>query len=182
MSRYKIVILTAVLVCQIGALAGIYLNSIYPHYLGEEVTLNIVPVDPRSLFRGQYARLAFDIGTIPLNKLSLSTSDKRSSLRSGEIVYVALARSGDVHVVEHIQIDKPEKGLFIRGRIERQRSISRDKEIQVIYGIEAYFAAPKKAIEVEQQARSRDSLTLAQVMIAPNGKAALVDIVSHYKH
>ncbi len=173
MNRTKTMILGLVLVCQIGVLAGVYLNSIYPHYLGQAVTLKIVPVDPRSLFRGQYARLAYDIGTIKASKLRL---EHPSRLRTGEIVYVTLVERDGLHKVEHIQLDTPKEGLFIRGRVNQRQST--DEAIQITYGIEAYFAAPEKALAVQRSARSRNSLTLARVMIAPNGKAALVDIVS----
>ena len=32
---------------------------------GREIVLPIVPVDPRDLFRGEYVRLGYDIGTVP---------------------------------------------------------------------------------------------------------------------
>jgi uncharacterized membrane-anchored protein len=177
MSRSKTKILAALLICQVGVLAGLYLNSVYPHYWGEEVTLEIEPVDPRSLFRGQYARLAYGIGNIPVDKLNRSERANRSSLRLGEIVYATLTKRGAFHVVESIQLERPEGGLFIRGRVEREQLLSRHNNIALNYGIEAFFATPEKAIEIERHARSRDSVTLAKVMIAPNGKAALVDIV-----
>ena len=36
---------------------------------GREITLPIVPVDPRDLFRGEYVRLGYDIGRVPLRLL-----------------------------------------------------------------------------------------------------------------
>ncbi|MCP4675192.1 MAG: GDYXXLXY domain-containing protein [Deltaproteobacteria bacterium] len=178
MSRLKGILLAVVLVCQLGALLGEYLNSVYPRWSGKEVKLKIEPVDPRSLFRGQYARLNYDIGSIPARKLVVAGAGKIEELRLGEIVYVSLEKSGDLHHVKSIQLDKPDSGVFIRGRLEHEHTISQDTDIQVKYGIEAFFASPKKAIEVERQARSRDSIVTARVMIAPNGKASLLDVVS----
>ncbi len=177
MSRLKKSLLAVVLICQLGVLLGEYLNSIYPHYFGEEVQLKIVPVDPRSLFRGQYARLDYEIGTIPMSMLTID--GEKDNLRAGEIIFVNLKKRGGVYEVMSAQLEMPDEEIFIRGRVDHSHSISQDTEIQVKYGIEAFFASPEKAIEVERQARSRGTVTTARVMIAPNGKAALLDVVSH---
>ena len=36
---------------------------------GREITLPIIPVDPRDLFRGEYVRLGYDIGRVPVSLL-----------------------------------------------------------------------------------------------------------------
>ena len=51
---------------------------------GQEVRLEIVPVDPRDLFRGDYVVLGYRIGTVDLPK------DTESSFSRGQKVFVTL--------------------------------------------------------------------------------------------
>ena len=64
-------ILTLVIVAlaQTGVLAGMVVDRVRLLKTGREITLPIVPVDPRDLFRGQYVRLGYDISRIPVNLL-----------------------------------------------------------------------------------------------------------------
>ena len=56
--------LAVVILLQIVVLGSEYLGAIYPLWTGEEIKLKTTPVDPRSLFRGNYARLRYGISTI----------------------------------------------------------------------------------------------------------------------
>ncbi len=164
--------LTAALVVaialQITVLAGEYLGATYPLWTGKEIRLKAVPVDPRSLFRGNYARLNFEISSIDAQAFD------GKKPRAGEFIYIKLKPGADgLHVFDGAGMEKPGSGTFIRGRIESAGL--QNKRIPVRYGIEAYFAPVKTALALERQLRKGG---IAVVMIAANGKAALQSVVA----
>jgi len=106
---------------------------------GREVTLAVVPVDPRDLLRGDYVILSFNISRID----TLQIYVKRGFTR-GNKVYVGLEKS-DYGTWNAISVDhqrpeiKPDT-VFIKGKIT---SVSKSKNgsqlLQIEYGMEKYF-------------------------------------------
>ena len=167
-SRWIFPGLAAVVVIQVGILAGEYLNAVYPLWTGQEVKLKTVPVDPRSLFRGNYALLNYGIANV-----ALPYSADRQKPRHGEIIYVKLKEGKDgVYLSESTSLTRPEQGLFIRGRVQSKRF----RGPQVRYGIEAYFLPKEKALTLEKELRRGG---IAKVMVAGNGKAALKEVIAN---
>jgi uncharacterized membrane-anchored protein len=163
--------LIAVVVLQLIVLAGVYLNSVYPLWIGQEIKLKMVPVDPRSTFRGNYARLNYEISRVRLNRDQIVLRP-----RYDQFVYVSLIEKDGVYVFDQATLSKPQEGMFIRGRIKQPRwSIGRDR-LQVAYGIEAYFVSREKAKALEKDLRRGGGV--AVVMVAPNGKATLKDVIA----
>jgi uncharacterized membrane-anchored protein len=161
--------LMAVVLLQVGVLSGEYLNAVYPLWTGREVRLKTIPVDPRSLFRGNYARLNYEISRIP----GIDAPEGKP-FRAGEIVYVRLSEGKDgLYEHEGAGLTRPEEGLFIRGRVQDHRRTS-SGSLRVRYGIEAYFAPPEKALALEKELRRSG---VAVVMLAGNGKPALKDVI-----
>ncbi|MAX55427.1 MAG: hypothetical protein CL537_07955 [Alcanivoracaceae bacterium] len=154
----------AVILFQLVVMAGVWVNGFYPLWLGEEVRLKTRPVDPRDLFRGNYARLHYDFNTIE--------PGESADFRPGDVVYVPLVRNGDLWDPQPTQASRPESGVFLRGRVTSRpwRSGSR-----VTFGIEALFAPKEKALALEKQLRHT---AVAVVRVAPNGRAALVSVNS----
>ena len=69
-----------------------------------------MPVDPRSMFRGNYAQLNYEFGQLPNSALR-----DVKNLRIGEIVYVRLKRSEDgLYSFADASLDKPAEGIFLR--------------------------------------------------------------------
>ncbi len=81
--------LGAAMALQLFLLAGMVAGAALPLWTGTEIRVETVPVDPRSMFRGNYARLRYRLGTLPDDALG-----DVSRLRRGEIVYVSLRRGG----------------------------------------------------------------------------------------
>lgn len=167
--RTIIVGISLVVMFQIIVLACEYLGAVYPLWCGNEIRLRTTPVDPRSLFRGNYARLRYAISTINASHLH-----QKKSLRNGEVVYVELRPDKDgLYQFDGVSLKKPRGGTFIRGRIQNTQG-QRGKSIyNVRYGIEAYFAPKEKALAMEKELRTGG---VAIVMIAGNGKATLKEI------
>ena len=167
--------LVAVVGLQTAVLAGEYLGAVYPIWTGEPVRLKTVPVDPRSLFRGNYARLRYEISEIPVSDLG---ADGR--LRGGEVIYVRLARGEDgVYEYAGAGLTRPDSGVFLRGRADHARRWRWDEShrLHVRYGIEAYCAPRDKALDLERELRQG---AVAEIMVAGNGKAALTGVVGTF--
>lgn len=162
--------LSAVVVFQVLILAGEYLNAVYPLWTGKEVKLKTVPIDPRSLFRGNYARLNYAISRISSRDIT-GPDNTTTSLRNHEIVYVKLKQVADgYYVYDGASLAPPTTGVFIRGRIQVPRWQSTPTHYRVKYGIEAYFAPKDKALALEKELRGG---AVATIMLAANGKAGL---------
>jgi len=165
--------LVSMIVLQLGVLAGEYLGAVYPLWTGKEVRLKVVPVDPRSLFRGNYARLNYEISRIHASDLKGTDSP-----RNGEIVYVSLKPDEQgLYVFSEASTVKPDSGLFIRGRVNRSRWWGSSSRLPIKYGIEAWFAPKQKALDLERNLRSGNGI--ATIMVASNGKATLKAVGSN---
>ena len=68
-SRKILLSLAIVALAQTGVLAAMVIDRVRLLTSGREITLPIVPVDPRDLFRGEYVRLGYDIGRVPARLL-----------------------------------------------------------------------------------------------------------------
>ncbi len=164
--------LMAAIALQLGVLAMEYLGSVWPLWTGEEVRLEIVPLAPRSLFRGNYARLAYTVASV--DSRLFEGPGKR--LRKGEVVYVFLEEGeGQVWHATRVQLEPPLSGLFLRGRLT-QTWPGNQQALRIRYGIEAWFAPKEKALEIEQATRRRqgeERRAYAVVAVAGSGRAAL---------
>ena len=155
------VALIAALLLQLVIMGGVFVNGFYPLWIGEEIRVKTVPVDPRDLFRGNYARLSYAFSNF-----------ESEDLRPGDVVYLPLTRDGELWTAGEPGHQKPEQGLFLRGRVSANpwRGGSRLR-----FGIEALFAPKEKALALERELREE---AVAVLRVAPNGRAALVTVMS----
>ncbi|PIE45610.1 MAG: hypothetical protein CSA45_01770 [Gammaproteobacteria bacterium] len=168
--KYLITGLFAVILFQLFVLVGEYANAVYPIWTGKAIKLKTVPVDPRSMFRGNYARLRYEISQIPGDSIN-----HKKTPRNGEIVFVSLNIDKDgIASYNGASLEQPQQGYFIRGRIKNDSSRHKSSTYRVNYGIEAYFLPKEKALRLEN--RLRDN-AIAVVMLADNGKATLKEVI-----
>ena len=168
MIRSKIAVgLVAAIAFQLVVLAGMVVNAALPLWTGTEVRVRTVPVDPRSMFRGNYARLAYEFGTLPENALR-----KEEGLRPGEVVYVSLEPGDDdAYVYAGASLERPAEGVFLRGRL-----VTISAPYRVRFGIEAFFAPKESALALEKDLRNGGTAIL---MVSGGGRAALKDVVAN---
>ena len=95
---------------QLGVLGTEYLSSLWPLKYGQPVLLKTEPVDPRSLFRGNYVRLNYGI-----TRVDADLAD--TPFRKHQAVYVVLKQVGKYHVADRLLHEPPAQGPVIRGRI-----------------------------------------------------------------
>lgn len=157
--------LLCTLLLQLGVLAGEYLSAVWPLWYGQPVRLETQPVDPRSLFRGNYVRLNYAI-----SRVDSALAD--APFRRHEVVYVVLAPQGEYLVARALRHEPPAQGPFIRGRI---RGGSSAGLYRIEYGIEAFFMPKRKALAAQQAVR--EQAAWAQVYLLDNGKAAIAQLI-----
>lgn len=151
------------LLLQLGVLGTEYLSSVWPLKYGQPVLLKTEPIDPRSLFRGNYVRLNYAIS-------SVDKSLAEQPFRRHEVVYVALKPEGRYHVASALLHEPPEQGPFIRGRVRWTGG-----NYRIDYGIEAFFMPKKKALEAQAAVREKEAW--AQVYLLESGRAAIADLL-----
>lgn len=150
---------------QFIVLSGMYVIATMPLWTGREIKVKTIPVDPRSMFRGNYAQLRYDFSTLEDRYIP-----DKDALRNGEVIYISLKPgTNGLHEFSEVSLEKPKGGIFLRGRLQnRYRS-------DVKYGIEAFFAPKQKALEIEHHLRKSG---VAILMVSSQGKARIKDIIS----
>lgn len=135
---------------------------------GKEIVLKTRPVDPRSLFRGHYARLHYDIATLSLADFS-TTAEK---WKRHEKIFVVLKKDKDgFWVADTIAKERPVAvagKITIAGRLKNTYG----KKLRIRYGIEKYFAAKKDALELERIDRTKTPVGVI-LRISTKGQAAI---------
>lgn len=128
----------------------------YTIVTGTMVVLQVEPLDPRSLFRGDYVRLTYRISTIDLREV-----DGSDYFGSDQRVFVELARTEEgawqAVSVRAKRFDVPDSHVLIRGKSESV-GLARDAStLRLRYGIEDVFVPEGSGRDVEQ-ARERVSV------------------------
>lgn len=184
--RWLVPALLLVVLAQVGVLVGEWAIAHYPLWRGEPLRLRVQPVDPRDLFRGNYARLDYDLSPLPMEL-------GEAFFERGDVVYVQLTEAGeDGWRAASIHAQPPAEKPFLRARIKRVSSgeyreftgMSEDGEPQyerlslsgayhLRYGIEAWFAPKLKAQQMEYDLRQGGWAVLS---VADSGRAALVAV------
>jgi uncharacterized membrane-anchored protein len=146
------------LLLQTAALAAMVGKKQYTLNTGTEILLETAPVDPRSLFRGDYVRLNFVISTLDLDALEGDDEFERR-----DTVYVVLApgeRYWNPASVHHARPAVSAPQVVIQGEVEYVIEIQSDpdahaprpaNQIRVRYGIENYFVPEGAGIELENR-------------------------------
>jgi uncharacterized membrane-anchored protein len=146
---------------------------------GQEVRLEIVPVDPRDLFRGDYVVLDYRIGTVDMPK------GMTNAFTRGQQVFVTLHpdennKARAVAISAHrpavsgtdIIISGVVNSLFACPLNEAGGRDCRlgNRMISVRYGLESYFVPQFEGKKIELTAKARLEVVAA---IAPSGRAAI---------
>ncbi|WP_445361501.1 GDYXXLXY domain-containing protein [Microbulbifer sp. EKSA005] len=166
MKRRVVIGLVAAIGVQFFILLGMYIKAQMPLWTGQPVSVKTVPVDPRSLFRGNYAQLSY-----PFSTLDKALFKGQGRLRQGEVVYVGLEKGASgLYERASVSLEQPQGGVFILGRVAGQNFWNSSDSYRIRYGIEAYFAPKEKALDLEKQLRDGG---VAELMISADGRASL---------
>jgi uncharacterized membrane-anchored protein len=151
---------------------------------GREITLSVVPVDPRDLFRGEYARLGYDVSSVPLRLL------EGPRPRANAAFYVVLEKmpQDSWQAVKMTRELPQEPSSPDRIALKARSSYAWPQEpsetaVRVRYGIESYFVPEGQGRKLEALAREKKLATLIAVDGKGNAaiKGLLVDGVLQYE-
>jgi uncharacterized membrane-anchored protein len=144
---------------------------------GREIVLPIRPVDPRDLFKGDYARLGFDISRLEPAMMAAISSAPEPRWRKPEApltVYVTLSQQADgawkpTAVSPSLPAALGKDQIALKGR-------TRPYDRQAIgYGIERYFVPEGTGTRIEDLART--STLSAIIAVDRAGRAAIKGLV-----
>lgn len=173
--RRLLIIFAALL--QIILLAFIGGQREYVLRTGRIVYLRTVPFDPRDMFRGDYARLSYEISSIDKkyfrDNLAEKVKNKPHRSSRGVSVYTVLqADDSNLASIVYATDKKPCKGeLYIRGRTDYCYD---ESYINVLYGIEAYFVEQGKGKQLESRMFDKERVTFEmEAALGNNGIAVL---------
>ena len=178
----RIALLVAV---EFAALAAMIADKQWTLNTGTQVVLQTEPVDPRSLFMGDYARLAYPIGRLRLDGETALGGDK--DFARHDTVWVALEAdpAGAKAVSVHHRRSAIAPGLLaLKGEVqyvsdnEWDRTTNRSvkqRTLQVRYGIEQYFVPEGAGRQIERPRGGEKVAILAA--IDARGKAGILAVL-----
>lgn len=163
---------------QLLVLAGMAVLHGMPLVTGETIQLEVRPVDPRDLFRGDYVILRYTMNDVPLQGIEglPDSRDQSYAYAHGprrpeeETVYVTLEPAPDTGLYRGVKtsIHRPESGKYIRGTYHRNYY---DRGRIEFSGIQSYYVPEGTGKSYEDAARQ--NRLSAEVALTANGKAAL---------
>ena len=134
------------------------------------VTLKVIPIDPRDMFRGDYVILRYSISDLDLDKLA---GDNK--FETGDTIFVTLEQKEQDWIAVAVGRARPfatPRGIVIKG-IARPLNGSSDTgtQIAVDYGIESYYVPEGTGRAIENE-RQKGDLS-ADIAIDNQGRAAI---------
>lgn len=144
---------------------------------GREIVLPIRPVDPRDLFKGDYARLGFDISQLDKTLVPDEADARNESPWQGKtrVVYVTLEQQADQAWKPVAVTDKLPASVNANQIVLKGRTLAWNRR-NVSYGIERYFVPEGTGGNIEGLART--SKLAAIVAVDAKGNAAIKGLVT----
>jgi uncharacterized membrane-anchored protein len=174
--RKLLISIAIVALAQTAVLAYMVTDRVRLLSSGREITLPIIPVDPRDLFRGEYVRLGYDIARVPASLLEGPTP------RANEPFYVVIEKQADgawkpVKVSRAFPKESSPDRVVLKGRAAFSASPwgAPNTVQQVRYGIESYFVPEGQGKRLEDLAREKRMAAL--IAVDSGGNAAIKGII-----
>jgi uncharacterized membrane-anchored protein len=168
--------LTLVAGVQTAAIGWMVTDRVTLLRTGKEVVLPIIPVDPRSLFRGDYVRIDF-----PVTMVSSELFPKNDKPRRSGPVFVTLQRDSDSWKPVAVSETAPNAGpdqTVMMGRLAHNwwpGSGRTPHQVRINYGIERYYVQEGKGLELENAARSKKLAVV--VAVDSKGRSAIKGLI-----
>ncbi len=169
MSGRKLVVAAVLLaLVQVGFLSWMIAGRAAILRNGREVLLKVEPVDPRDLLRGDYVRLGYEIGSVPVKLLERPPAD--GSFTQAGPVFVRLGKDGDgfwrarsasLGVASSSPAAQGE--VDIRGDVSGGQSLAAEAKLIVNYGIDRFYVPEGEGWAIEAGIRDRVFAILAAI-------------------
>ncbi len=173
MTRLQKILFIIVVLLQVGVLSFMIVNRVSLLEDGKKILLQCEPVDPRSLFSGDYVILRYKISNLPMELFT----EAKLLPKSREFIYVGLKpdEQNKFHipgaVSQHPDKLRQSYTVVIRGKVDYHSRFNA-KTIPVKYGIEQYFVPQGKGKDIERKMAD----TSAEISVSENGEAAVSKI------
>lgn len=145
---------------------------------GREIVLEVIPVDPRSLFRGDYVVLGYDISRV-------QTTQGPASPRRGAVIYVTLQKTGDRWQAIGSSTSPPANlapdQVALKGHVEYVSAPTPPGtgQANVRYGIEDFFVPEGTGRDLEKLVGEKKLDAL--IAVDDDGNAAIKGLMSDGK-
>ncbi len=189
-----------VLAIQLGLLGYMIWDRMLILQAGVPVELSVEPVDPRSLFRGDYVILTYKI-----SQLNTNTLEGDDTFERNDLVYVELVKGLEEWEAVALYQELPatpatDNQVFVKGRVHRAylrsnvaapvtdlgtdtpqidrpdgESDQSGLELSIKYGVESYFV-PEGEGRALEDARNEDRMSVL-LAVAKNGTAAIKQLI-----
>ena len=176
-SRHKILLsLAIVALAQTAVLAYMVIDRVTLLRSGREITLPIVPVDPRDLFRGEYVRLSYAANAVPPRCWTARSPPRtRPSTSCWKSSRTAPGGPSSCRGPCRRRA-RPTASCSRHAPATPGRRRSTDSSIVMVrYGIESYFVPEGQGKKLEDLAREKKLATL--VAVDARGNAAIKGLV-----
>ena len=147
---------------------------------GTPVLLETEPIDPRSLFRGDYVRLNYVV-----SRLKPSTLRGDKEFKRHDKVYVELQQQGKYWHPVAIHHNHPKnENVVLAGKVQHINENTWNAELQesenittlhIKYGIENYFVPEGEGLDLER--RDNGQIVDIRVAIDQSGKAGIKEVL-----
>jgi uncharacterized membrane-anchored protein len=139
---------------------------------GREIVLEVIPVDPRSLFQGDYVVLGYDVSRVDVQASA-------GQVRRGDTLYVTLQKSADgkwkaVQAAAEPPASTGPDQVVLKGRVQFTTTTV-PAQSTLNYGIENYFVPEGTGRELEKLVG--DKKIAAMIAVDDNGNAAIKGLV-----
>jgi len=165
-----------IIVLQSVALIAMVGMKQYTLTTGTLIVLKTRPIDPRSLFRGDYVRLNYDISRLSLNELQ-----GEKDFKQGDTIYVVVHKEGEFWTAQaayHLLPKTTDDQVAIKGEVKyAYGNCGRNPQekdcisVQVKYGVENYFVPEGEGRDLERPSAG-EAVTI-QLAVDRYGNAAI---------
>ena len=167
-----VTIFIAVVLLQLVFLLGMIFSKQEVINNGQTVLLKVVPVDPRDIFRGDYVTLSYEISN--LDKAIFDQEITSNDFQSKDSVYVTLVKQGKDYKAKKVTRTKPVGTIFIKGVITGRSWMTETEQIQMNYGLDAYYVPEGTGTRWEELAMSGD--LYAEIKVDKNGDSLITKL------
>ncbi len=164
-----------VLACSLPVLIllGMCFTPAYTMLTGEEMILQTKPLDPSDLFRGDYVALQYEAEEVPIKLVDKAVVTRLQNQGQFD-VFVLMEKKNGVHTPIKVTLEKPDKGIFLKGTINYIDKDNTGQEIAFIgYNLDNYYLEDNTGTEWEKASAKGEILAKLKVN---NGYAVLTDI------
>ena len=170
MKQYQKILFPVIVALQLCVLVSMITKQELLLANGTKVLLKCEPVDPRSLFSGDYVILNYEISTIGYDIISRSDLKDINDLERKDIYVALMIKTNDMHykiaaISDSFDKLKQDDAIIIRGRVVSANS----NRLRVRYGVESYFVPQNEGKKIEENLNN----TSVEVSVSDNGDSVI---------